>query len=143
MKWILGLLNGGGGIWVLIGGLLAASAAGATGGYIARGVIDAPQIAGARLATAEANTRTQACIASHETDRANGNAKVVGELTTQIATLRGIVADLQKKALARDAADVRFQKALANVPKTSVCGGSPAERVYRDSVQPSGPAVAP
>jgi len=137
MGWILKLLGGSGGIWFLIGGLAAAGVAGAGGGYLARGVIDAPQLAQLRTDVATAKGETTTCQRDREHDLAVGNAKVTAELQASIAKLTGIIGDLEKEKQARDAATAKYMEALSHVPKTSICGGSAAELVYRNSVQPA------
>lgn len=142
---ILKLLSGTAGIWFLIGGLLAAGAAGATGGYIARGVIDAPALSHQETLTAQADGRTKDCVAAHEKGRADGAEGVVTALTGAASKVNEAAAELDKKSATRDIATSRFLKELANAPKTSICGTAPAELAYRHSVRgdKSIPAVAP
>ena len=138
---ILKLLTGASGGWWLLGGALAAAIVGAAGGYAARGVIDAPALSEAGRKLEVAQRETAEARAAHEAARADGNAKVVKELTDQIAGLRVIIADLDAKRSARDRATANFIEALSHAPNSSACAGSPAERLYRDSVQPYTPAV--
>jgi hypothetical protein len=137
MKLVLQLLGGSGGGWILLAGLLAATAAGGSAAYVARGIIDAPAIIGAQLGTEKAKVETQTCRADHETARADGNAKVVGELQAAAAVLTGLIQDLENKRITRDAVTAKFLEALGRLPKTSVCGASEPEHIYRSSVQPS------
>ena len=141
MNWILRLLGGSGGGWILTAGLLAATAAGGSAGYIARGVIDAPAIANAQRDQAKAEKATEKCRADHEAARANGNAQVTADLQAQVGRLQNIISDLEKAKAARDAATAKYLAELSRIPPTSVCGGSAAERFYRNSVQPRRPAV--
>ncbi len=142
MGWILKLLGGSGGIWFLIGGLAAAGIAGTGAGYSARGVIDAPQLAQLHTDVANAKGETLTCQRDHEKNRADGNAKIVGEMQQSINNLNQVIADLEKQKAARDASTAKYMADLGKLPQTSVCAGSPAERAYRVSVQPSGPVPA-
>lgn len=138
---LIALLSGGSGLWIVIGALLAASAAGATGGYVARGVIDAPALANEKTATAQADARTAQCVATYEKGRADGAEKAVDALSTAAADVTDALNGLAVKGAARAKADSDFMKELANVPQSKTCGGSAAELAYRRSVQPHTPAV--
>lgn len=135
MASIISLLSGGAGPWILIGGLLLSAAGGGFAGYEARGIKDAPAIADLHTEVALADGRTADCKATAEKGRADGNQKTVDALQGGIAALNGVVADLSSKEGARQAADQKFEKELANAPKSAACGASAAERAYRDSVQ--------
>lgn len=142
LKTLIAALSGGSGIWVLIGGLAGAGVAGGAVGYMARGVIDAPAFARQETATAKAEKATEACERRHETARAEGNAKVTQELQRQVQALGIVINDLEKKKVARDVADRKFLDELGRLAESKVCGGSLPERLYRNSVQPSGRAPA-
>jgi hypothetical protein len=141
MKWILQLLGGSGGGWILLAGLLAATAAGGSAGYVARGVIDAPQLAQLRTDVQGAKNETLTCQRDREKDRADGNAKVTADLQRQVQRLSDIISDLEKAKAARDAATAKYLAELSRIPASNVCGGSAPERFYRNSVQPRRPAV--
>ncbi len=104
--------------------LLAAVAAIGTGGYVARGVVDAPKIA--NLKTDYAN-----CRAAKQKDRADGAETVIGALENSAANVTSAMNSLASKADARARRADAFKRELANVPVTHVCGASPAELVYR------------
>ncbi len=133
---IIALLAGGSGIFWLIGALLVVSAAGAAGGYKARGLVDAPIISAEQTKTAQAGERTQTCIAQHERARADGGEKVVTALRGSITNLQAVTDDLTKKANRRNADYRDFIERLRNVPETKICGTSGPELEYRRSVQP-------
>jgi len=142
MGWIPKILTGSGGGWILLAAMLGTAAAAGAAGFAGRGLIDAPVIAGAQLATEKAKGETLTCERDNQKARADGNAKVVGELQAQVRRLSGVVQELENKRQARDASKRQFDEALARIAKTSVCGGSAPELAYRGSVQPSaGPAV--
>lgn len=141
MKWILELLGGSGGGWILLAGLLAAAAAGGSAGYLARGVIDAPEISQAHTDTEKAKNATLTCQRDREKERADGNAQVTADLQAQVRRLQDIITALEKEKRARDAATARFLDDLSRIPPTKICGGSAAELAYRNSVQLRRPAV--
>jgi hypothetical protein len=141
MSFILKLLGGSGGGWLFAGALLLAAAGGAAGGYVARGVIDAPALSLANQHTAEARTETQQCVATHEKGRADGAERVIGEINQAGINVAAAVNDLATKAAARGKALDQFNKEIANAPSSQACGSSAAELAFRRSVQPQ-PATA-
>jgi hypothetical protein len=143
MSFILKLLGGSAGGWILAGSLVLAATGGAAGGYVARGVIDAPALALANQHTAEAKTETQQCVAQHEKGRAAGAEQVIGELNQASANVAAALADISAKAAQRGKALDQFNKEIANAPPSQACGSSAAELAFRRSVQPQPGAPAP
>lgn len=121
-----------GSIWVYVGMVLVCLGTGGAGGYYARGVIDAPVISAAKLETSQ-------CAAKTETDRANGNQKVIDALSGGVTDLNAALERAAQQDAARKAGDANFLKELANAPKSSICGSSAAERAYRNSVRAQTP----
>lgn len=143
---ILALLSGSAGPWVLIGAAVACLAAGGTGGYIARGVIDAPALSRSQKETADAKAQTAQCIASHEKARADGAEQALTALGQSVVNVTSALETLAAKAAARGKSLDQFLKEIANAPPSKVCGGSAAELAYRRSVavgvqQPAVPAA--
>lgn len=148
MKAIIALLSGSVGPWVLIGAALACLAAGATGGYVSRGVIDAPVISDLKAKVAEADGRTQQCKATHEAARADGAEKVIKAMDQAVANAAEAINVLAQKAAARGKTLDQFLKEIANAPPSKVCGTVAAELAYRRSVSggvrpPAVPATTP
>lgn len=141
MTWVLRLLGGSGGGWILLAGLLAATAVGGSAAYLARGVIDAPSLGQLRTEVQSAKNETLTCQRDMEKARADGNAQVTANLQRQVQRLSDIISDLEKAKAARDAATAKYLAELSRIPPSSVCGGSAPERLYRNSVQPRRAAV--
>jgi uncharacterized phage protein gp47/JayE len=102
---------------------------------LARGLIDAPVLAAQQTATAQADTRTAQCVASHEKGRADLSEQALTALGATADAVRDAAAALAAKAGARDAANAKFLKDLANAPVSKTCMGSAAELAYRRSLQ--------
>lgn len=138
MTWILKLLTGTGGGWILAGALLAVAAASAgtagTLAYRARGLIEAPKISAAEKATETAKRETAQCVAIHQKARADGAEKALTGLETGIAAVGRAMDQLALNAAARKAVMDSFYKEIANVPSTRICAGSAAELAFRRSV---------
>lgn len=144
MMKLIALFGAPGGIWWVIGISVALLAAGGTGGYIARGVIDAPIISHQETLTAQADGRTKECVASHEKARADGAEKALSGLALSISDAAESVDNLSRKAAARGKTLDQFLKELANAPPSKVCGTVAAELAYRHSVvRPDGPVTTP
>lgn len=132
------------GPWILLGSVLAVGGAGFAAGSHVRGITDAPIIARAEKATAEADGRTEQCKAIHEKGRADGAEQVISRLLLAAGDVAQSMNTLAQKAAARGKTIDQFLKDLANAPPSKVCGGVAAERAYRVSVQPPAvPAAAP
>lgn len=126
MSWVLKLLGGSGGGWILAGALLFAVASGAGAGWTARAVV------ADRDVNAE-QTKTAQCVAGKEKARADGAEAVIAALKSGAAEVEASLNRLADAAAERAKKADRFYKELANVPVTDVCGSSPAELVYRRS----------
>lgn len=140
------------GPWILIGAVIALLGVGSAGGYVARGVIDAPKISDlktdiAKLHTdvSDANGRTTQCKLDHETGRANSAEGAVTALTNAAGLVTDAMTEVAAAAARRAKQDSQFQKELNNAPTTSLCSGSAAERAFRNAVSGGvrGSAAAP
>lgn len=137
----LTLLTGSAGPWIVLGGFLAGLASGGTGGYIARGIIDAPALSAEKAKTAQAQAATSDCKATHEASRADGAENALTAVTTAAQAAKAASDSLNAQAAQRNAAEQDFRNAIAALPKSFACGASEPELAYRRSVQPNTPAV--
>ncbi len=128
MSALLRLLSGAGGGWILGAIALVLLAAGAGGGWAARGLVDAPVIAGEKLKTAQ-------CAAARETARADAAHATVTALNASAAQVSAALDRLAAKAAARAKTNEQFVRDIANAPATHACGASAAELAFRRSVQ--------
>lgn len=127
--------------WIKLAGAVMLVGAIAGGGWYARGLVDAPALALEQTHTAEANTRTAQCHATHEKGRADGAEKAITALTAAADAARAATADLQAKAVLHAKQDADFIKELSNAPTSKICGNSAAELAFRRSVRGQGPAA--
>lgn len=143
MTWLLKILAGKAGIWVLLAGGMALFAAGTVTGHHIRGVQDAPVIAKWQKATAEAERQIARCQATHQKARADGAEEVITALLKAAAAGKAAMEEVTARERARARSLQDFVNEVRNAPSTRVCGASAPERAYRVRVQAGRGAPAP
>jgi hypothetical protein len=123
MTFVLKMLAGPAGLWILLGTLLGVLAFGATTATVATVAIMRGNVAVAEKATSD-------CNAARQKDRADASEKSNTALVASINTALEANAAVHSKDADRVAKAATLLERLSHVPSTKACLDSPAVHAY-------------